>query len=126
MSEIVTPGYIYKLDYSDSGATAPFYEPVLEQSEGGSCVRVSINRNHQFYLTLYLEFSRLDNNGRMKASIDLILFALGRAEVCAATEEERERYRFLRTRRWSPMLMSALDILEQMTTPDEADEESEC
>jgi hypothetical protein len=108
----------YRVDYIDD-SRAPFFEPTWE----GAQVVVRVNRAHPFYQTLYADLLRLKGGLRAKEAIDVLLIALGRAELTTEDETAKLWYERQRTDIWSPFLADALRVLSQSLRP--TDEEPE-
>ena len=89
-----------------------FYRPELF----GDQVRIYMNSRHPFFTDLY---SKLDT--RQKSGIQLMLFALGTAELDPSSQEAELFYPIER-RLWSTKLANALTILDRFNP--EADEAS--
>lgn len=114
----------YVIDFYDE-PRGPFYKP---QWNAGTQVAVLINRQHPFFQVLYAPLLGLPNGDEAKQAIDLLLIALGRAELGVTDETASAWYEAQREREWSPFLSDAYKLLQQsMVPPDEetaADEAS--
>jgi hypothetical protein len=108
----------YRIDYVDD-VRAPFFEPAWE----GAQLVVRINRTHPFYQTLYGDLLRLRGGLRAKEAVDVLLIALGRAELTTEDETAKLWYERQRSDVWSPFMADALRVLAQSLRP--ADEETE-
>lgn len=108
----------YRVDYFED-ARAPFFEPSWE----GAQVVVRINRAHPFYQTLYGDLLRLKGGLRAKEAVDVLLIALGRAELTTEDETAKLWYERQRNDVWSPFMADALRVLEQSLRPSEEEEE---
>jgi hypothetical protein len=111
----------YKIDYFDD-PNGPFYEPRWEL---GTAIVVRVNRLHPFYETLYGDLLKLEGGTRAKEAVDVLLLALGKAELTVDEETAKMWYERQRTARWSPFLADALKILSQTLRPTEEPEEGE-
>ena len=109
----------YKVDFFDD-PNGPFYEP---QWELGTAVVVRINRLHPFYETLYADLLKLEGGVRAKEAVDVLLLALGKAELTVDDPTAKLWYERQRTARWSPYLADALKILAQTLRTTEEPEE---
>jgi len=98
---------------------APFFR--CEQ-RGGQRVLL-INRAHPFYTDLYAGPS---SDARLRAGLEILLWALGETEVDADPTSDRRRfYESERPQAWSPYLKDALVSLRQIETVDDDDEDPE-
>lgn len=106
----------YIVDFHDE-PRGPFYRP---QWNFGSQVAVLINRQHPFFQVLYAPLLQLPNGDEAKQALDLLLIALGRAELGVNDETASAWYVAQREREWSPFLGDAYKLLQQtMAAPDE-------
>jgi hypothetical protein len=88
---------------------APFFRCL---QRGGQRV-LSINRGHPFYEQLYMAPS---STPRTRAALEVLLWALGEAEVDAEPDTDRRRfYERERASAWSPYLSDALTALSTMS-----------
>ncbi|MHB8671992.1 MAG: ATP-binding protein [Acidimicrobiales bacterium] len=105
----------YRVEYDDV-VGGPIYEPKWI----GEQITVVINRQHQLYQVLYGDLFRL-GAGRAKEAVDLLLFALARAELKVIEEEKALFYGAQRRSVWSPFLADALaNLATKMTEAEEA------
>jgi hypothetical protein len=108
----------YMVTYADDPRGA-FYEPEWS----GTQVVIKINKAHPLFTTLYADLLRLPGGRRAKESIDVLLIALGRAELQTEDETAKLWYARQRTDVWSPFLSDALNVLAQTLQPVEEPEE---
>jgi len=109
----------YKVDYEDA-PSGPFYRPEWV----GTQIVIRINRKHPFYETLYAELLNLPGGARAKEAIDVLLIALGKAEV-TVDDEYKVWYETQRDQKWSGFLATALKVLAQtMRTVEEPDDQA--
>ncbi len=105
----------YRVEYDDV-VGGPIYEPKWV----GQQITVVINRQHQLYQVLYGDLFRL-GAARAKEAVDLLLFALARAELKVIEEEKALFYAAQRRSVWSPFLADALaNLATKMTEAEEA------
>jgi hypothetical protein len=98
---------------------APFFR--CEQ-RGGQRVLL-LNVAHPFYTDLYAGPS---SDARLRAGLEILLWALGETEVDADPESDRRRfYEAERPQAWSPYLKDALVSLRQIETVDDDHEDPE-
>jgi hypothetical protein len=97
----------YRIEFFDN-EYAPFFEPKYELGQ----FVIRINRKHQFYQTLYSDLP-----GTAKDAIDLLLIALGRAELIVDDEAMATWYPAQRRDVWSPFLENGLKILTVTDQP---------
>lgn len=104
----------YRIDFYES-EDGPFYKPewILDQ------VVVLINRKHPFYDVLYGDLLKLPGGGRAKEAVDLLLLALGKAELTTQDEQITLWYETQRKKRWSPFLDTAMENLRRRLRPSE-------
>jgi hypothetical protein len=96
---------------------APFFR--CEQ-RGGQRVLL-LNVAHPFYTDLY---AGPTSDARLRAGLEILLWALGETEVDADPESDRRRfYEAERPQAWSPYLKDALVSLRQIETIDDNDED---
>lgn len=88
---------------------APFYTPMWI----GDQVVIRINTASAFYRVLYGDLMRLRGGQRAKEAVDVLLIALGKAELSTDDDEMRLWYETQRTQRWSPYLDTAIRSLQQ-------------
>lgn len=108
----------YKLDYFED-ASAPFYEPVWGAANQ---IVIRVNRAHPFYQTLYGELLNLVGGVMAKEAVDVLLIALGKAELTTDDETTKLWYENQRKAVWSPFLANALKILAQTVRPTNVEE----
>ncbi len=108
----------YRIDYFEN-EHGPFYEPEWF----GSQVLVRVNRKHPFYEVFYGDLLELPGGARAKGALDLVLFALARAELSTDDEEMALWYEAQRKRRWSSFLETSLrSLAQQLEQPEEEEE----
>jgi hypothetical protein len=107
--EVETTERPYRLE-TESLVGAPFFR--VEQV--GPQKVLYLNTTHRFYKDVY---AGPDSSPRMRAGIEVVLFAIGACEIGA----EDDRQTFYETERgaWSARLNSALDQLEKIDAPPE-------
>lgn len=98
----------YRVDYYES-EDGPFYKPEWV----GSQVVVFVNRKHPFYQVLYGDLMQLSGGARAKEAVDLLMLALGKAELTTEDDEQALWYEVQRKQRWSSFLATAMKSLEQ-------------
>jgi hypothetical protein len=104
----------YRIGYFDD-PNGPFYEPVWV----GAQFVVRINRQHPFYDSLYGEILALPGGTRAKEAVDVLLIALGRAELQVDDGDAKIWYETQRIEVWSRFLARALKALAQSLRPDD-------
>lgn len=93
---------------------APFFRC---QQRGGQRALI-INRAHPFYDEIYMGS---DSTPKLRAGLEILLWALGEAEVDAEPGGDRRKfYEVERGSAWSPYLSNALTELKGMTIADNA------
>jgi hypothetical protein len=97
----------YRIEYYTS-EDGPFYKPAWV----GAQLVIRINRAHAFFQVLYGDLLRLPGGDRAKEATDLLLIALGRAEL-NQDEDMRVLYEAQRKYRWSSFLDTAMVSLRQ-------------
>lgn len=107
-AEQETKRWPYRVDYYES-EDGPFYKPEWVGSQGV----VFINRKHPFYQVLYGDLLQLPGGARAKEAVDLLMLALGKAELTTEDDEQALWYEAQRKQRWSPFLATAMKSLEQ-------------
>jgi hypothetical protein len=105
----------YRVEYNDI-VGGPIYDPKWV----GEQITVVINRQHQLYQLLYGDLSRL-GAARAKEAVDLLLFALARAELKVIDDEKALFYAAQRRSVWSPFLADAIaNLANKMPEAEEA------
>jgi hypothetical protein len=108
----------YVIDFYDE-PRGPFFEP---KRANGSQVVVRINRQHNFFQTLYSPLLALPGGAQAKQALDVLLIALARAELTVENDETASWYFTQRERMWSEFLADAYRSLQEKMAP--VDEES--
>jgi hypothetical protein len=90
---------------------APFYRV---QQLGGQRV-LFVNTAHRFYLDVY---AGPDSTARSRASLEILLFAIGATELDAS--DERQRFYEMEKGAWSDRLTAALRALEEIDSSRDA------
>jgi len=108
----------YVIDFYDE-PRGPFYKP--EWQSGGQ-VAVVINRQHDFFKTLYGPLLTLPHGAQAKQALDILLITLARAELTIEDDTCALWYETQREQNWSPFLANAYKMLGQVTAP--VDEET--
>lgn len=109
----------YVVDFFDE-QRGPLYRP--EWASGGQVV-VRINREHPFFKILYAPLLTAQNGVQAKQALDVLLLALGRAELSVEDAQAALWYEAQRERVWSPFINDAYRALQQ--TMDQSDEETD-
>lgn len=105
----------FRVDFYDD-PNGPMYKPEWGH---GSHVVVRINREHQFFKTLYSGLLQTSDGGAARQALDLVLITLARAELTSKNEESAMWYEVQRERVWSPFLHDALRLLQQSLLPED-------
>jgi Histidine kinase-, DNA gyrase B-, and HSP90-like ATPase len=107
-----------KIDYFDD-PHGPFYRPEWV----GLQMVVKVNRHHPFFTVCYGEIVNLVGGYKAKQALDVLLIALGKAELELTEDLAIEQYRHLREEVWSRFLAVALQNLNaNIQPPDEREE----
>lgn len=105
----------YRIDFYDD-ARGPFFCPAMQ----GLQLVIFINRLHRFYEVCYAELQELKGGEQAKWGVDLMLFALGKAEVETDDPTAAQQYKYIRENKWSEFLQIALQELStQVQSPEE-------
>ncbi len=105
----------YRIDFFDD-PRGPFYYPQVD----GLQLVIFINRQHRFYEMCYGELLSLEGGEQAKWGVDLMLFALGKAEVEIDDPTAAQQYEYTRVSKWSEFLQIALqDLSARVETMDE-------
>jgi hypothetical protein len=105
----------YRIDFFDD-PRGPFYYPELQ----GLQLVIFINRQHRFYEMCYGELIVLQGGEQAKWGIDLMLFALGKAEIEIDDPTAAQQYQYTRESKWSEFLQIAFqDLSSRVQAPDE-------
>jgi Histidine kinase-, DNA gyrase B-, and HSP90-like ATPase len=114
----------YKIEYYDdpSGANGPFFEP---EWRPGNVVVAKVNRQHPFYSAFYAELLGLEGGSRARYALDIVLFALAKAELRIEDPVTKMWNESLRLKQWSPFLSNALKVLEQTARADDPQGDAE-
>ena len=104
--------YRVELYESEDG---PFYKPEWMSEQ----ITVCINTKHPFYEVLYGDLLKLPGGERAKEAVDLLLLALGKAELTTQDEQMTEWYEAQRRKRWSPFLETSMSNLRRRLRPTE-------
>ena len=107
----------YKLEYVDL-PYGPFFVP---EWGPGAQVLVKVNQTHPFFTTMYGELLRLPDGALPKQAADVLLIALGKAELTCEDEQAQLWYKRQRESVWSPFLADALTVLAQTMRPGDND-----
>ena len=94
----------YEISFFDA-EYGPFFEPAWR----GTQIVLRINRKHEFFSHAYLPNMA---NLQARASLDLLLLTLGKAELTAADEQLELTYQAQRTQVWSRFLAVASSALK--------------
>ncbi len=105
----------FRVDFYDD-PNGPMYKPEWGH---GSHVVVRVNREHQFFKTLYSGLLQTSDGGAARQALDLVLITLARAELTSKNEESAMWYQVQRERVWSPFLHDALRLLQQSMLPED-------
>jgi hypothetical protein len=97
----------YRIAYYDA-EDGPFFKPEYV----GMQMVIRINRQHPFYQLLYGELLKLPGATRAKEAVDLLLIALGRAELIAPDKQLTLFYEGQRKTQWSSWLAMAMQTLD--------------
>jgi hypothetical protein len=109
----------YRIDFFDD-ARGPFYYPEML----GLQLVIFINRQHRFYQDFYGELLTLEGGEHVKWGLDLVLFALGKAEVEIDDETAAQQYQYTRESKWSEFLQIAFqDLAKRVQSADEPEAE---
>ena len=101
-------GEAYVIETEDMPG-APFYRCV---QQGGSRV-LYLNVSHPFYTDLYMGSG---STPRMRAGLEILLWALGEAEIDADPDTDRRRfYERERASVWTPYIADSLSVLRTLT-----------
>ncbi|MGI0134666.1 MAG: hypothetical protein ACREBW_06895, partial [Candidatus Micrarchaeaceae archaeon] len=85
---------------------------------------IFINRQHRFYEMCYGELIVLQGGEQAKWGIDLMLFALGKAEIEIDDPTAAQQYQYTRESKWSEFLQIAFqDLSNRVQAPDEPEAE---
>ena len=107
-----------KIDYFDE-LHGPFYRPEWV----GLQMVVKVNRQHPFFTVCYGEIVNLVGGYKAKQALDVLLIALGKAELELTEDLAIEQYRHMREEVWSRFLALALQNLNaNIQPPDEREE----
>jgi len=107
-----------KIDYFDD-PHGPFYCPEWV----GLQMVVKVNRQHPFFTVCYGEIVNLVGGYKAKEALDVLLIALGKAELELTEDAAIDQYRYLREEVWSRFLAVALQSLNaKIQPPDEREE----
>lgn len=110
-----------KIDYFDD-AQGPFMVPEWV----GLQMVVKVNRLHPFFTVVYGEVVNLVGGYKAKQGLDVLLIALGTAELELTEATAQQQYQYLRENVWSKFLAVALQNLSSKTqAPDEREEGNE-
>ena len=105
----------YRIDFFDD-PRGPFYYPEMQ----GLQLVIFINRQHRFYEMCYGELLVLEGGEQAKWGIDLMLMALGKAEVEIDDDTAAQQYEFTRVNKWSEFLQIAFqDLSNRVKSQDE-------
>jgi hypothetical protein len=107
-----------KIDYFDDP-----YGPFMVPEWVGTQVVVRVNRQHPFFTVVYGELLNLVGGSKAKSGVDVLLIALGTAELELTDETAQQQYQYLRENVWSRFLAVALQNLNTKSQP--ADEREE-
>jgi hypothetical protein len=102
----------YRIDFFDE-LRGPFYYPEMQ----GLQLVIFINRQHRFYEMCYGELMVLEGGEQAKWGIDLMLFALGKAEVEMDDPTAAAQYEYTRENKWSEFLQIAFQDLAARVSP---------
>jgi hypothetical protein len=107
-----------KIDYFDE-LHGPFFRPEWV----GLQMVVKVNRQHPFFTVCYGEIVNLVGGYKAKQALDVLLIALGKAELELTEDLAIEQYRHMREEVWSRFLAVALQNLNaNIQPPDEREE----
>jgi len=110
-----------KIDYFDDP-----YGPFMLPEWVGSQAVVKVNRQHPFFTVVYGEILNLVGGYKAKQGLDVLLIALGAAELELTDETAQQQYQYLRENVWSKFLAVALHNLNTKAQPlDEREEGNE-
>lgn len=84
---------------------------------------VKVNRQHPFFTVVYGEILNLVGGFKAKQGLDVVLIALGTAELELTDETAQEQYKYLRENVWSKFLAVALQNLNAKSQPPDEREE---
>ncbi|MCC6362158.1 MAG: ATP-binding protein [Bryobacterales bacterium] len=107
-----------KIDYFDD-PHGPFMVPEWV----GLQMVVKVNRQHPFYTVCYGELVNLVGGYKAKQGLDVLIIALGKAELDLTEELAIEQYRYMREQVWSQFLAVASQNLNAKTQPPDEHEE---
>jgi len=107
-----------KIDYFDD-PHGPFMVPEWI----GLQAVVRVNRQHPFFIYVYGEILNLVGGYKAKQGLDVLLIALGVAELEVTDETAQQHYQYLRENVWSRFLTVALQNLNARTQPPDEREE---
>jgi hypothetical protein len=107
-----------KIEYFDD-VHGPFIMPEWV----GLQMVVKVNRHHPFYTVCYGELVNLAGGYKAKQGLDVLLIALGKAELDLTEDLAIEQYRYIREEVWSRFLAVASQNLNAKTQPSDEREE---
>jgi len=107
-----------KIEYFDD-LRGPFMVPEWV----GLQMVLRVNRQHPFYTVCYGEIVNLVGGYKAKQGLDVLLIALGKAELELTEEVAIEQYRYMREEVWSRFLAVALQNLNAKNRPSDEREE---
>jgi hypothetical protein len=105
----------YRIDFFDQ-ENGPFFKPEWEL---GTRIAIWINRKHAFYDALYLA----SKSKLAKEGLDLMLIALGKAELTTTDATAKLWYKHQREKVWSDFLAISMEALVNSFSSIEEEEE---
>lgn len=110
----------YRIDFFEE-PRGPFYYPEMQ----GTQLVIFINKKHPFYEVCYGQLLAVEGGEQTKWGLEILLFALGKAEVEIDDDVAAQQYLFTRENKWSEFLGVALKDLSTRVDPGEEHEASE-